>query len=242
MKLPLDSLELGSDTCGTLASSYFVNRATSKDELGKTRFELYKYGAEVDAEYYSTYTAIDGLYSSQIKEFADEIIKKINETSAEKLLDKDGNYTEYGQYVIDIIGNDIAKYAFLKSILGDKLQTKVMSDEVLAGKITYNYENQLNEVTLKSLGINEGTARGEAKALAKELAASGISVNAIAPGFINTPMNSHLNEDELLELFNDIPIGRAGSVEEVAVTVKKLSEMPSYVTGQILCVDGGTSL
>ena len=83
-------------------------------------------------------------------------------------------------------------------------------------------------------GVNAFT-----KALAKELAASGISVNAIAPGFINTPMNSHLNEDELLELFNDIPIGRAGSVEEVALTVKKLSEMPSYVTGQILTCDGG---
>ena len=83
-------------------------------------------------------------------------------------------------------------------------------------------------------GINAFT-----KALAKELAISGISVNAIAPGFIDTPMNSHLSEEEADEIFEQIPIGRAGSSEEIAKCVIKLTEMPAYVTGQIITADGG---
>lgn len=83
-------------------------------------------------------------------------------------------------------------------------------------------------------GINSFT-----KALAKELALSGIPVNAIAPGYIDTPMNSHLSEDEVMELCDEIPMGRAGRPEEVAKAVVKLSEMPSYLTGQVITIDGG---
>lgn len=83
-------------------------------------------------------------------------------------------------------------------------------------------------------GINAFT-----KALAKELAMSGIPVNAIAPGYIDTPMNSHLSEDEIVELCDEIPMGRAGRPDEVAKAVVKLAEMPAYLTGQIITVDGG---
>lgn len=83
-------------------------------------------------------------------------------------------------------------------------------------------------------GINAFT-----KALAKELAISGISVNAISPGLVDTPMNSHLSDDELNELFEQIPIGRAATPKEIAKSIIKLSEMPTYVTGQIITVDGG---
>ncbi|MCR5848213.1 MAG: SDR family NAD(P)-dependent oxidoreductase [Lachnospiraceae bacterium] len=83
-------------------------------------------------------------------------------------------------------------------------------------------------------GINAFT-----KALAKELAISGISVNAISPGLVDTPMNSHLTDDEMNELFEQIPIGRAASPVEIAKCIVKLSEMPNYVTGQILTADGG---
>lgn len=83
-------------------------------------------------------------------------------------------------------------------------------------------------------GINAFT-----KALAKELAMTNIPVNAIAPGYIDTPMNSHLSEEEILELCDEIPMGRAGRPEEVAKAVVKLSEMPTYLTGQIITIDGG---
>lgn len=80
---------------------------------------------------------------------------------------------------------------------------------------------------------------GFTKALAKELAPSGITVNAVAPGVIDSPMNSaHLSEQELAELAEETPLGRLGRPEEVAKAVRSLAEN-RFITGQVLGVDGG---
>lgn len=80
---------------------------------------------------------------------------------------------------------------------------------------------------------------GFTKALAKELGPSGITVNAIAPGVIDSPMNSaHLCEQELASLAEDTPLGRLGQPEEVAKAVRSLAEN-RFITGQVLGVDGG---
>lgn len=83
-------------------------------------------------------------------------------------------------------------------------------------------------------GVNSFT-----KALAKELAPSGIQVNAIACGLINTEMNLHLSEEERLSLMEEIPADRMGNVAEVAQMVCSVLSMPSYATGQIFTIDGG---
>jgi 3-oxoacyl-[acyl-carrier protein] reductase len=84
-------------------------------------------------------------------------------------------------------------------------------------------------------GINAFT-----KALAKEMAPSGIRVNAIAPGVIKTDMNKWLSEEELRSIVEDIPIGRLGTASDIGrVAVFLCSEAASYITGQILTVDGG---
>lgn len=83
-------------------------------------------------------------------------------------------------------------------------------------------------------GINAFT-----KALAKELAPSCISVNAIAPGVIDTDMNARLNDEELAELIDQIPAHRLGTPEEIAEAVFLLSKMPLYMTGQVISLDGG---
>ena len=84
-------------------------------------------------------------------------------------------------------------------------------------------------------GVNSFT-----KALAKELAPSGIAVNAIACGVIDTDMNrQHLSDEDLEELKNEIPMDRLGRAEEVAELAVKLSDAPSYMTGQIITIDGG---
>ncbi len=84
-------------------------------------------------------------------------------------------------------------------------------------------------------GVNSFT-----KALAKELAPSGISVNAIACGVIDTDMNRlHLTEADLEELKEEIPMDRLGSPKEVAELVVKVAEAPVYMTGQIITIDGG---
>ncbi|MBA2877914.1 elongation factor P 5-aminopentanone reductase [Anoxybacillus ayderensis] len=78
------------------------------------------------------------------------------------------------------------------------------------------------------------------KALAKEVAPSGIRVNAIAPGAIDTPMLHEFTEEEIQALIDDIPLGRVGKPEDVAKAVSFLiSDHASYITGQILSVNGG---
>lgn len=78
------------------------------------------------------------------------------------------------------------------------------------------------------------------KALAKEVAPSGIRVNAIAPGAIDTPMLQEFTEEEIQALIDDIPLGRIGKPEDVAKAVSFLiSDHASYITGQILSVNGG---
>lgn len=78
------------------------------------------------------------------------------------------------------------------------------------------------------------------KALAKEMAPSNIRVNAIAPGVINTSMNSFLTNEDKEELENEIPMGRFGEGNEIAKCVLFLcSEDSSYITGQVIRIDGG---
>ena len=80
---------------------------------------------------------------------------------------------------------------------------------------------------------------GLTKALAKELAPSNISVNAIACGVVDTVMNQHLNEDEREALENDIPMGRFATSDEIAQLVMGIVKAPNYMTGQIIGIDGG---
>lgn len=78
---------------------------------------------------------------------------------------------------------------------------------------------------------------GATKALAQEVAARKVTVNAIAPGFIATDMTKELNEDELKKL---IPMGRFGKPEEVASLVSFLaSDEAAYITGQAISINGG---
>ncbi|WAL62716.1 3-oxoacyl-[acyl-carrier-protein] reductase [Thermocoleostomius sinensis] len=79
---------------------------------------------------------------------------------------------------------------------------------------------------------------GFTKTMAKELASRGITVNAVAPGFITTDMTADIKADEILKL---IPLGRYGQPEEVAGLIRFLASDPAaaYITGQIINVDGG---
>ena len=81
---------------------------------------------------------------------------------------------------------------------------------------------------------------GLTKTAAKELASRGITVNAIAPGFIETDMTASLPEDVKNLMLGQIPLGRAGKPEDIASAVTFLaSEKASYITGQIIHVSGG---
>ena len=84
----------------------------------------------------------------------------------------------------------------------------------------------------------KGAVNSLTKALAKELAPSGICVNAIACGAIDTDMNSFLSDEDKLSLFEEIPAGRMGRPDEAGKLAVMLADAPSYLTGQIITLDG----
>ncbi len=83
-------------------------------------------------------------------------------------------------------------------------------------------------------GVNTFT-----KALAKELAPNGITVNAIACGLIDTKMNACFSPEDLAGVVEEIPVDRIGKPEEIAKAVLSVISMPDYMTGQVIRVDGG---
>lgn len=86
----------------------------------------------------------------------------------------------------------------------------------------------------------KGAQNSFIKALAKEVGSSGISVNAVSPGFIETKMNEHLASDEKEEILSNIPLHRAGLPTEVAHTVSFLmDEKSNYIQGEIINIAGG---
>ncbi len=85
----------------------------------------------------------------------------------------------------------------------------------------------------------KGAINSFTKALAKELAPSNISVNAVAFGAIDTDMNNHLSSEDKASLCEEIPACRMGTSEEAALCIKNLLAMPAYLTGEVIKCDGG---
>ena len=81
---------------------------------------------------------------------------------------------------------------------------------------------------------------GFSKSLAKEIGSRGITVNVIAPGFIQTDMTKDMNEDAKQALIKDVPLGTLGEVQDIANAVLFLaSDMGKYITGETLHINGG---
>ena len=134
-----------------------------------------------------------------------------------------------------------------KNVLGSSLDAfYYVTRQVLNGMLASKYGRIVNVVSLSGLKgmpgqTNYSAAKagviGATKALAQEVARRGVTVNAVAPGFIRTDMTQDLNEQELKGL---IPMKRFGEPEEVADAVVFLaSPKASYITGNVLSINGG---
>ncbi|MFC4565385.1 3-oxoacyl-[acyl-carrier-protein] reductase [Nocardiopsis mangrovi] len=84
---------------------------------------------------------------------------------------------------------------------------------------------------------------GFGRSLARELGSRGITVNIVAPGFIETDMTAALSEDRQAEIKKNVPLGRYGTTEEIAKTVRFLASADAaYITGAVIPVDGGLGM
>ena len=141
---------------------------------------------------------------------------------------------EYVKKIIDI--NLIGTINVTKSVL-NKSMIKNKSGNIINISSIWGITGASCEVmySLTKAGII-----GFTKALAKELAISNIRVNAVAPGVIDTEMISNLNENEINNLKEEIPVGRIGKAEDVSNAVIFLSsDKSSYITGQVISPNGG---
>ena len=127
--------------------------------------------------------------------------------------------------------------------------TFLVTKAVMRGMIKQRFGRIVNIASVVGLIGNAGQANyaaskagiiGFTKSCAKELAGRNITVNAIAPGFIETRMTEGLPDEVKQEYLKIIPMGRFGQVDDVAhLALFLASDRSSYITGQVFCVDGG---
>jgi 3-oxoacyl-[acyl-carrier protein] reductase len=130
--------------------------------------------------------------------------------------------------------------------------TMLLSKAVLRGMMKARWGRIVNISSVVGSTGNPGQANyaaskagmvGMSKSLAYEVASRGITVNAIAPGFIETAMTAKLKDSQKAAVLSSVPSGRMGTPEEIAGAVRYLvSEEAGYITGTILHVNGGMAM
>lgn len=161
-----------------------------------------------------------------------------------------------GEYISVLVNNAGIRKDSLMIFMQDEQWSDVISTNlngffyvsrrVMKEMLTHRNGRIINVTSLSGLKGLPGQANysaakagliGATKALAQEVAARKITVNAVAPGFVATDMTAELNESELKKL---VPMGRFGKPEEVAAVVAFLaSDAASYITGETISVNGG---
>ena len=124
-----------------------------------------------------------------------------------------------------------ASRAVLKSMINEKAGN-IINISSIWGEIGASCE--------VAYSVSKAGIIGLTKALAKEVGPSGIRVNCVSPGVIDTDMNSHLTDEDINSLKSDTPLGKIGTCEDVCNTLLFLaSEKSSFITGQVFSVNGG---
>ena len=206
MNMPLESIEFGTNLVGVLGSPLITKRASIEDEIGVSRYDLYKMGnPNLPIEYAKTYNITENIYKNEMLSFAVRVLDDVNDKlpNGNKLFD--GNeVTEFGRYVIPLIVPEIAKFAIVKALTP---KTEVQYNNK-TGEITYDYDALLN-VHLESLNIPKaGSAQDEAVLVLKKMQEglaniSSDSEDLIKKSILTTLKNTDVNSFKLADLILD---------------------------------------
>ena len=210
-----------------LQKGYRVCVTYSKDEGSAA--EMKKTGAEVYLADVSDECAVKELFKTigavdvLVNNAGISLIKQI----------QDVTYEEYQRlFAVNMGGAFLCSREAAKGMI-DRQDGLIVNISSVWGEVGGSCESVYSASKAALLGFT--------KALAKELGWSGIRVNSVSPGVIDTPMNSHFSKEEMSALQEEIPMGRIGTGEDIANAVLYLEEN-TYVTGIDLPVNGGFSI
>lgn len=218
---------------GSLGASIIINYSKDDEGAKETLDELRELGVSAFGikQDVSSFEGAEYIVNDTLKKFGkiDILVNNAARSTMGLFLDATKEEIE-GLVNTNLLGAMYLTRHALPHMLGKK--SSILNISSMWGEVGASCEVVYS--TTKG-GINLFT-----KSLAKEMALSNIRVNAIAPGVIDTKMNSFLSDEDKESLEGEIPMGRFGTTEEVAkMAVFLCSEEASYVTGQVIRVDGG---
>lgn len=224
-------------TLAEYGASVIVNYNGSKEKAEAVVAEIKEKGgtASVCGCNISDYTAVEAMMKELLEEYG-RIDILVNNAG----ITKDGLLMKMSEEDYDAVLDTNLKGTFncIKHISRQMLKQKsgrIINLSSVVG--VYGNAGQVNYSASKAGVI------GITKSVAKELGSRGITVNAVAPGFIVTEMTDAMPEDAKKQVAEHIAMKRLGDVKDVAETVAFLaSDKAAYVTGQVICVDGGMSM
>lgn len=209
-----------------------ANYHTSKEDTESLKKELEEQGIGIDFLKADLSCRDD---AKKLVQFALNKYKKVD------ILINNAGISEYGLFT------DITDEKWNQIINVNLYSAFVMSQEVVQNMIARKEGCIINISSIWGMvgaslevlySISKAGMDGLTKALAKELGPSGIRVNSVAPGIIETQMNSHLTEEEKKAIVEEIPLEKIGKPEDIAKCVEWLIE-DKYTTGQIISINGG---
>ena len=206
MDLPLDSIEFAPDTQGALSSPYISKLSPDKEHIGETRYNaLHDKTYKVPEKYAKTYNKMNDIFTKDMVDFADKVLKQVDANSDEKLFTPDGKMTEYGKYMVPLVGQDIARYAITKGLMPD-----AKAKALKGGDIVYDYDHLRENGTLLHMGVNGDSQQNEANQLLNamkkginKLSNSKKDINFVADSINKRFENTNANGLKLAEVMVD---------------------------------------
>ncbi|MBO4939999.1 MAG: SDR family oxidoreductase [Clostridia bacterium] len=210
-----------------LKKGYRVCAVYSRDEesakgIAQEGVEIYRADVSKESDVQAVFQAVDSV-DVLVNNAGISLIKQI----------QDVTYEEWQRVMsVNVGGAFLCAREAAKGMI-DKKSGLIVNISSVWGEVGGSCESVYSASKAALLGFT--------KALAKELGWSGIRVNSVSPGVIDTPMNAHFSPEEMQGLQEEIPMGRIGTGEDVAKAVLYLEEN-EYVTGIDLPVNGGFSI